>query len=100
MVKCAHHTPGLEATVKLLFFDDWKLGVLNGDRVVDVSAAVKNIPHLGPHDLINGLITRFGEFRPALEQAARGSGPPVSQVKIRPPLPKPTTIVCMAVNYL
>ena len=25
---------------------------------------------------------------------------PLGQVRIRPPLPKPTTIVCMAVNYM
>jgi hypothetical protein len=43
--------------VKLLFFDDWKLGVLKGNSVVDVSAAVQSIPHTGPHDLISGLIT-------------------------------------------
>jgi len=34
--------------MKLLFFDDFKLGVLNGDTVVDVSQAVQDIPHTGP----------------------------------------------------
>src|SRR5262249_20799420 len=32
--------------------------------------------------------------------AARGAGVPLSSVKIRPPLPKPTNIECMAVNYM
>jgi 2-keto-4-pentenoate hydratase/2-oxohepta-3-ene-1,7-dioic acid hydratase in catechol pathway len=87
--------------MKLLFFDDFKLGVLNGDAVVDVSQAVKDIPHLGPQDIINGVITRWAEYRPKLDQAAKaGRGVPVSQVKIRPPLPKPTNIVAMAVNYM
>ena len=87
--------------MKLLFFDDFKLGVLNGDAVVDVSQAVKDIPHLGPQDIINGVIARWAEYRPKLEQAAKaGRGVPVSQVKIRPPLPKPTNIVAMAVNYM
>ena len=31
--------------MKILYFDDFKLGVLKGDKVVDVSAAVKDIPH-------------------------------------------------------
>src|SRR5437764_15352905 len=48
-----------EEAMKLLFFDDYKLGVLNGDTVVDVSNVVRDIPHVGPHDLINGLIERF-----------------------------------------
>jgi len=87
--------------MKILFFDDWKLGVLKDDTVVDVSNAVKDIPHLGPHDLINGLISRFGEYKTKLQDAAsKGSGVPVSKVRIRPPLPKPTNIVAMAVNYM
>jgi len=87
--------------VKLLFFDDFKLGVLNGETVVDVSDVVKDIPHTGPHDLINGLIGRFDEYKNALEQAAAdGGGVAVSQVNLRAPLPKPTTIDCMAVNYM
>ena len=45
--------------MKILFFDDFKLGVLNGDKIVDVSDKVKDIPMVGPHDLINGLIENF-----------------------------------------
>jgi 2-keto-4-pentenoate hydratase/2-oxohepta-3-ene-1,7-dioic acid hydratase in catechol pathway len=87
--------------VKLLFFDDFKLGVLKGDTVVDVSQAVQNVPHTGPHDLISGVIARFGEYRRLLEEAAaRGRGVPISGVRIRPPLPKPGNIVAMAVNYM
>jgi 2-keto-4-pentenoate hydratase/2-oxohepta-3-ene-1,7-dioic acid hydratase in catechol pathway len=87
--------------MRLVFFDEFKLGVLKGDAVVDVSSVVQDIPHLGPHDLINGLIARFGSYKTRLEEAvARGQGVPVGQVRIRPPLPKPTNIVCMAVNYM
>jgi 2-keto-4-pentenoate hydratase/2-oxohepta-3-ene-1,7-dioic acid hydratase in catechol pathway len=87
--------------MKILYFDDFKLGILKGDRVVDVSAVVADIPHSGPHDLITGLIERFATYRPKLEQAvAQASGVPVSQVRIRPPLPRPVTIDCMAVNYM
>jgi 2-keto-4-pentenoate hydratase/2-oxohepta-3-ene-1,7-dioic acid hydratase in catechol pathway len=87
--------------VKLLFFDDFKLGVLQGDTVVDVSQVVRDIPHTGPHNLISGLIERFADYRGRLEDAAsRGQGVPVSRVRIRPPLPRPVNIVAMAVNYM
>jgi 2-keto-4-pentenoate hydratase/2-oxohepta-3-ene-1,7-dioic acid hydratase in catechol pathway len=87
--------------MKLLFFDDFRLGVLRGDAVVDVSEVVSEIPHIGAGDLMNGLIERFDEYRTRLETAANGAaGVPVGQVRIRPPLPKPATIVCMAVNYM
>ena len=87
--------------MKILFFDDFRLGVLKGETVVDVSSVVKDIPHIAPHDLINGLIERFADYRQRLEQAAeKGAGVPLGKVRIRPPLPKPYNIDCMAVNYM
>src|SRR3982751_5813826 len=88
--------------MKILYFNDFRLGVLKGDNsVVDVTAVVQDIPHVGPGDLMNGLIERFSSYRQKLEQAvAQGQGIPLSSVRIRPPLPKPTTIDCMAVNYM
>ena len=87
--------------MKLLYFDDYKLGVLKGETVVDVSSVVRDIPHVGPGDLINGLIERFSDYRRRLEEAtAQGQGVPLASVRIRPPLPKPTHIDCMAVNYM
>ncbi len=86
--------------MKLLYFDDYKLGVLKGDGVVDVSRLVQDIPHVGPHDLISGLIERFAQYRARLEEAeARGVTVPVGAVRIRPPLPRPGNIDCMALNY-
>ena len=87
--------------MKLVFFDDFKLGVLNGDRVVDVSDVVKDILHTDPHNLINGLIQRFDQYRGRLEEAAHAApGIAVGQVHLRPPLPKPGKLICMAVNYM
>ena len=87
--------------MKILFFDDFKLGVLKADGVVDVSETVRDIPHMGPHDLINALIARFADYRQPLEAAvARGQAIPLGRVRIRPPLPKPFNVDCMAVNYM
>lgn len=87
--------------MKLLFFDDFKLGVLKGEAVVDVSQVVRDIPHTGPHELISGLIEHFADYRAKLEKAAAdGKGVPVGKVRIRPPLPKPPNLDCMAVNYM
>jgi 2-keto-4-pentenoate hydratase/2-oxohepta-3-ene-1,7-dioic acid hydratase in catechol pathway len=87
--------------MKLMYFDDFKLGVVKGDAVVDVSGVVQDIPHTGPHDLISGLIERFAKYRGALEKAAAaGKGVPLNKVRIRPPLPRPINIDCMAVNYM
>ena len=87
--------------MKLLFFDDFRLGVLKGDNVVDVSDVVAGIPHIEPQQLINGLIANFENCRQTLEDAvSNAEGVPVASVRVRPPLPKPANIDCMAVNYM
>ena len=87
--------------MKILFYDDFKLGVLSGEKVVDVSGKVTDIPMVGPHDLINGLIENFERYRDGFEEAvAHGEGVPLDSVRIRPPLPRPINIDCMAVNYM
>ncbi len=86
--------------MKLAFFDDFKLGVVKGESIFDVSTLVQDIPHVGPGDLISGLIAHFADYRGKLDAATTGSGTPLTQVRIRPPLPKPGNIVCMAVNYM
>ena len=87
--------------MKLVFFNDFTLGVVDGDRVADISAAVQDIPHIGPHHLINGLIETFEDRRQRIEDlVATSDGLPIGDVRLRPPTPKPGKMVCMAVNYM
>ena len=87
--------------MKLAFFDDFKLGVVRDDAVVDVSDAVSGINHTSPQDLINQVIVNFDDLKEALQQAAdSGAGVPLNSVRLRPPLPKPGNVVAMAVNYM
>src|ERR1700680_1761799 len=86
--------------MKLAFFDDFKLGVIAGDSVVDVTDVVKAISRLGPQDVMRGVIERFDALKGEFADAAKGQGKPVSQVRFRPPLPRPENIICMAVNYM
>ncbi|HLF78144.1 MAG TPA: fumarylacetoacetate hydrolase family protein [Dehalococcoidia bacterium] len=86
--------------MKLLFFDDYKFGVVKGDNVVDCSDIVNDIPHLEPQHILNGVIEKFDTYRPRLEaKVASSAGVPLSSVRIRAPSPKPRRVVCMAVNY-
>lgn len=87
--------------MKICYFDDWRLGIVTPAGVVDVSAVVADIPHLCPGTKMNGLIARWDEYKGRVEKAAAEGKPiPLTQVKFRAPLPKPTTIACMAVNYM
>jgi 2-keto-4-pentenoate hydratase/2-oxohepta-3-ene-1,7-dioic acid hydratase in catechol pathway len=88
--------------MKLLHFDDYKLGVLRGEEVVDVTALVApRIRHADRRELMPKLIARFDEFRAGLaDAAASGPGIALARVTLRAPLPRPGNIACMAVNYM
>jgi len=86
--------------MKLAYFDNARIGAVTGDRIVDVTAVVSDIPHRDARDLMAGLIARFADYRPRIEQAARGEGAPLASVRLGAPLPRPSNIVCMAVNYM
>jgi 2-keto-4-pentenoate hydratase/2-oxohepta-3-ene-1,7-dioic acid hydratase in catechol pathway len=87
--------------VKLCYFNDYRLGVIKGDGVVDITDAVKDIPHLHARDLIIGLIDKWEAWKPKVEKAAADAkSVPLKDVRLRPPVPRPGNIVCMAVNYM
>ena len=86
--------------MKLCYFNDYRLGVVKGDQVVDITDAVKDIPHLHAADLIIGLIKRWDSYKARIAKAAEGKGVALSGVRLRAPVPRPGNIDCMAVNYM
>lgn len=87
--------------MKLLFYNDFIPAVLQGKTIVNISEAISDIPHVTPHDWMSGLIASFDQYRGKIEKiASASSGVPIDQVRIRPPLPKPVNLVCMAANFL
>jgi 2-keto-4-pentenoate hydratase/2-oxohepta-3-ene-1,7-dioic acid hydratase in catechol pathway len=87
--------------MRICFFDDFRLGIIKGNGVVDVTDATRDIAHTMPQQLMAGLIQDFERYREALVKAAdRGKAIPTNRVRMRPPLPKPSNIDCMAVNYM
>lgn len=87
--------------MRLCYFNDFRLGVVKGENVVDITDAVKDLPHLHTRDLVIALIDKWDSYKPKVEKAANeGKGVPLSGVKLRAPVPRPGNIVCMAVNYM
>ncbi|HSX77381.1 MAG TPA: fumarylacetoacetate hydrolase, partial [Candidatus Saccharimonadia bacterium] len=84
--------------MKIVLYDDSKVGLLKDGNVVDVSAVV---PRGGtPQLTIAGLIPNFQSLQGALERSlAQGQGIPLSQVQLRAPVPRPGKIVCMGGNF-
>jgi 2-keto-4-pentenoate hydratase/2-oxohepta-3-ene-1,7-dioic acid hydratase in catechol pathway len=86
--------------VQLVHFDTFRLGVLNGASVVDVTDVVGEAG-LSPQSRLEALIANWSELAPALRDAAgRGAGVPLDSVRLRPSVPRPGQLVCAAVNYL
>ena len=87
--------------MKIGFFDDYQLGVVKGDRIVDVMPVFGEVHAHSPQDFMAAIIFEWDEVAEHLTSyAAKEKGVPLSEVKIRPPLPRPGKILCMAVNYL
>ncbi|MBI4298448.1 MAG: fumarylacetoacetate hydrolase family protein, partial [Chloroflexi bacterium] len=87
--------------MKLVLYDDYTPGVLKGNNVVDIREAVKEIVYSSPQSLMNQIIAGFDRYKSGIEEIAnRSQGIPSSRVCLRAPLPEPTRIVAMAVNYM
>lgn len=86
--------------MKLLFFNDYRMGVLKGDRVVDVTGVLQHVGIKPPEILMEEVIADFASFRGRFADiVAREAGMPMAQVTIRPPLPRPHNILAAFANY-
>jgi 2-keto-4-pentenoate hydratase/2-oxohepta-3-ene-1,7-dioic acid hydratase in catechol pathway len=87
--------------MKLLFFNDYRLGVASDDSVVDVTEAVADLPRATPQELMTAVIKGWDGLQSRLQAAGEaGAGVPLDAVRVRPPLPAPANIDCMARNYM
>ena len=87
--------------MKLVLFNEFRLGVLRDNRVVDAMGALEGRDFRRPQDMIEDVITGWDELKPRIEDAVRGKeGVPIESVRLRPPVPRPSKIICAAVNYL
>lgn len=87
--------------MKLALFGDWRLGVVIGDRIVDVTGAV---PGHDPDPLTAGwwraLCRDFADLRPRLAVVAAAGEPlPLASVRLRPPVLGPSKVLACACNY-
>ena len=87
--------------MKLALYDDYQLGVINGDRMVNAMSAVEGMSFRRPQDLMEEVIINWDGMRPRIEAAIEGQeGAPLGSVRLRPPVPRPPKLICAAVNYL
>lgn len=84
--------------MKIVLFNDYRVGLLRDDSVVDVSEVVP--AGATPQLTIEGLINNFQSLKAGLQRELdQGKGVPLSSVKLRAPVPRPGKIVCMGGNF-
>ena len=87
--------------MKLVLYNDYRLGVLRDQKVVDAMSALEGIHLRRPQDVMEEVITRWTELKPKIESAIEGKeAEPIDSVRLRAPVPTPRKLICAAVNYL
>ena len=87
--------------MKLAFFNDYQLGVIQGNKIIDVAAALEGISYHTPQELIKMVIEDFGNLRPKIEGLlCEQEELSIDDVRLRAPLPRPGQLVCLAGNYI
>jgi 2-keto-4-pentenoate hydratase/2-oxohepta-3-ene-1,7-dioic acid hydratase in catechol pathway len=87
--------------MKLCRFDDDRLGVVEGDRLRDVSAALAALPALRwPLPPGDRLIANFARLKPAIDAAAARAEPrPLAGVRLKSPVANPNKLIGAPINY-
>jgi 2-keto-4-pentenoate hydratase/2-oxohepta-3-ene-1,7-dioic acid hydratase in catechol pathway len=87
--------------MRLCRYDDDRFGLVDGDDVIDVTAALSALPSSAyPFPRHDVLIAGLDQLRPAIEQAAKsGARRKLSSVKLLAPVANPGKIVAAPVNY-
>jgi 2-keto-4-pentenoate hydratase/2-oxohepta-3-ene-1,7-dioic acid hydratase in catechol pathway len=85
--------------VKIALFNEWKIGVIKEDRLIDIGRVVSwNTEN--PQQSLVRLMANFDELKPQIEQyLSAAESIPLAEVRLRAPVPNPTKIVAAPVNY-
>jgi 2-keto-4-pentenoate hydratase/2-oxohepta-3-ene-1,7-dioic acid hydratase in catechol pathway len=87
--------------MKLAYFNDYRLGAVKGDAIVDLTPLLTGLPHRDTQDLMPALIADFAAHRARLEaHVVTATGTPLAGVRLRAPMPRARQIDCMATNYM
>jgi 2-keto-4-pentenoate hydratase/2-oxohepta-3-ene-1,7-dioic acid hydratase in catechol pathway len=87
--------------MKILRFDDDRIGVLDQESVFDISDLISHRQYRGGQGSMEELITHFDQYRPEIAKViARGDGRPIGNVRLLVPLPRPSRALAAFVNYL
>jgi 2,4-didehydro-3-deoxy-L-rhamnonate hydrolase len=87
--------------MKLCRYDDDRMGVVRGDLVHDVTEAQTEIRMSAPYAMKgDAVVAALPQWRERIERMAdKSPGRPIAQVKLLPPVARPTKLTCAPTNY-
>jgi 2-keto-4-pentenoate hydratase/2-oxohepta-3-ene-1,7-dioic acid hydratase in catechol pathway len=82
------------------FFDEFRPCLVKQDGVVDISDVVGAFAGAPPQYVLETLINKFDSLRTALQRVqSNGTTIPLSQVRLRAPVPRPGKVLCGRRNF-
>jgi len=85
--------------MKLVSFDDYRIGIVHDDSVVDVSDVTGAASAQWPPVAMNHLIANFATLKSKLGSALTRNGVPLAGVKLRTPVPGASKVIAYPINY-
>jgi 2-keto-4-pentenoate hydratase/2-oxohepta-3-ene-1,7-dioic acid hydratase in catechol pathway len=86
--------------MKLASFDHGRIGVVQGDQIIDISDLVPAPPGFWPPIAMVQLIADFQTLKPRIEEAARKrQSVPLSSVRLEAPVQWPNKLIAYPANY-
>lgn len=85
--------------MKFVFYNDFQPGLLKGSQVIDIKDLLSSKAQT-PQLLLEFFIVNYEELKPNLERALDNrEGVPLQSVRLRPPVPKPSLLLCGIGGY-
>ena len=86
--------------MRLVTFDDFRVGALRGDEVVDLGPVMGEVANLPWDERVPALADRYAALKSDLERQARvAAGIAIGSVRLRAPNPRPPKLLCAIGNY-
>lgn len=86
--------------MKLAVFDEWRIGVVEGDTLFDVTSVLPDGLGLMPAHRVNWLIANWSSMNERVQGARQGAPPSaLSNVRLRAAVPQPPHVFAAPANY-
>jgi len=86
--------------MKIASFDNYRIGLVEGDRIVDITSVVPTALDSLPQQRVNWLVTHWSEAQPAIRDArASAASKPLAEVSLLAANPCPPHVFAAPANY-